>query len=81
VIPAVSSTDSYCIITGSFRSRKNAETQVDMLRKEGFTPEILNAPNGFFRVSAMKCVDMNKALGSKDSVGKKFPGSWVKKIN
>ena len=52
-----------------------------MLRKEGFTPEILNAPNGFFRVSAMKCVDMNKALGSKDSVGKKFPGSWVKKIN
>jgi len=81
VIPAVSSTDSYCIITGSFRSRENAETQVEMLRKEGFTPEILNAPNGFFRVSAMKCVDINKALGSKDSVGKKFPGSWVKKIN
>ena len=81
MIPAVSSTDSYCIITGSFRSRDNAETQVEMLRKEGFTPEILNAPNGFFRVSAMKCIDMNKALGSKDSIGKKFPGSWVKKIN
>jgi nucleoid DNA-binding protein len=81
VIPAVSSTDNYCIITGSFRSRENAETQVEMLRKEGFTPEILNAPNGFYRVSAMKCGDMNKALGSKDSIGKKFPGSWVKKTN
>jgi Sporulation related domain. len=80
VIPAISSVDNYCIITGSFRSRDNAEAQVEMLRKEGFTPEILNAPNGFFRVSAMKCVDMNKALGSKDSIGKKFPGSWVKKI-
>jgi len=80
LIPAVSSTDNYCIITGSFRSRENAETQIEMLRKEGFTPEILNAPNGFYRVSAMKCGDMNKALGSKDSIGKKFPGSWVKKI-
>jgi cell division septation protein DedD len=80
VIPAVSNSDSYCIITGSFRSRENAEAQVEMLRKEGFTPEILNAPNGFFRVSAMKYADMNKALGSKDSIGKKFPGSWVKKI-
>jgi hypothetical protein len=80
VIPAVSSTDNYCIITGSFRFKENAEAQVEMLRKEGFTPEILNAPNGFFRVSAMKCFDMSKALGSKDSIGKKFPGSWVKKI-
>jgi nucleoid DNA-binding protein len=80
VIPAVSSADNYCIITGSFRLKENAEAQVEMLRKEGFTPEILNAPNGFFRVSAMKCLDMSKALGSKDSIVKKFPGSWVKKI-
>jgi nucleoid DNA-binding protein len=81
VIPVISNMDNYCIITGSFRSRGNAETQAEMLRKEGFTPEILNAPNGFYRVSAMKCSDMNKALGSKDSIGKKFPGSWVKKLD
>jgi nucleoid DNA-binding protein len=80
VISDVSSIENYCIITGSFRLKENAEAQVEMLRKEGFTPEILNAPNGFFRVSAMKCLDMSKALGSKDSIGKKFPGSWVKKI-
>jgi len=80
MIPAVTSSNNYCIITGSFRSRDNAEAQVEMLRREGFSPEILNAPNGFFRVSAMKCIDMNKAIGSKDSIGKKFPGSWVKKI-
>jgi nucleoid DNA-binding protein len=80
VIPAADSTESYCIITGSFRSVGNALTQAEMLRKEGFSPEIINTPNGFFRVSAMKCSDMAKALGSKDSIGKKFPGSWVKKI-
>jgi nucleoid DNA-binding protein len=81
VIPAINSTDIYCIITGSFRSRENAETQAGMLKNAGFTPEIINAPNGFFRVSAMKCADMNNALGKKDSIGKKFPGSWIKKIN
>ena len=54
---------------------ENAETQSGMLKKEGFTPEIINAPNGFFRVSAMKCTDMNNALGKKDSIGKKFPGA------
>ena len=80
IIPAVNSTDRYCIITGSFRSRENAETQAEMLKKEGFAPEIINAPNGFFRVSAMRCTEMNNALGKKDSIGKKFPGSWVKKI-
>lgn len=80
IIPAVNSTDAYCIITGSFRSRENAETQAEMLKNEGFTPEIISAPNGFFRVSAMKCTDMNNALGKKDSIGKKFPGSWVTKI-
>ena len=80
IIPAVNSTESYCIITGSFKSRGNAESQFDKLKKEGFTPEIINAPNGFFRVSAMKCTDIDNALGKKDSIGKKFPGSWVKKI-
>jgi nucleoid DNA-binding protein len=81
IIPATGSPETYCVITGSFRSRDNAENQVEMLKNEGFTPEIINAPNGFFRVSAMRCTDMNNALGKKDSIGKKFPGSWVKKLN
>jgi nucleoid DNA-binding protein len=81
VIPAAGSAENYFIITGSFRSKENAETQLEMLKKEGFAPEIINAPNGFYRVSAMRCTDVNNALGKKDSIGKKFPGSWVKKMN
>lgn len=80
VIPTTGNTENYFIITGSFRSRENAEVQLEMLRKEGFDPEIISANNGFFRVSAMRCTDMNNAIGKKDSIGKKFPGSWVKKI-
>jgi nucleoid DNA-binding protein len=70
----------YFLITGSFRSRDNAEIQAEILKKDGFNSEILNAPNGFYRVSAMKCSDLDSALGKKESIGLKFPGTWVKKI-
>jgi nucleoid DNA-binding protein len=71
--------NNYCLIIGSFKFKENAEAQADILKNEGFTPEILNAPNGFYRVSALRCQDMNGALLKKDSLGKKFPGIWVKK--
>jgi nucleoid DNA-binding protein len=71
---------SYYLITGSFRSRENAEVQASSLRKNGYTPEIFDAPNGFFRVSAMSCSNIGDALGKTDSISKKFPGTWIKKI-
>jgi nucleoid DNA-binding protein len=83
VKPAISEIQtqgSYCIITGSFKAKENAETQVRMLEREGFTPEIISASNGFFRVSAERCATLNEALGRKENISGKFPGSWVKKI-
>ncbi len=71
---------NYCLITGSFKTRLNAETQAGMLKREGYTPEILNGPNGFYRVSAMKCTDLAAALAKKDSISGKYKGTWVKKI-
>ena len=67
----------YFLITGSFKSEDNAVAQAEMLKKEGFTPEIVAAPNGFYRVSAMMCHDVNTALTKKDSISKKFPGAWI----
>lgn len=69
--------NSYFVITGSFKSEANAAHQADMLREEGFTPEIVPASNGFYRVCAMACDNLNTALTKKDSIAKKFPGSWV----
>jgi len=79
IAPVTAETEIYILITGSFKSEANAASQVNMLKEEGFTPEIIAAPNGFYRVSAMICKDLNTALTKKDSISKKFPGAWVSK--
>lgn len=70
-------TNSYVVITGSFKSEDNAILQVNMLKEEGFTPEIITTSNGFYRVCAMTCDDLSTADFKKDSIAKKFPGTWV----
>jgi hypothetical protein len=77
VSPLVVEKNSYFVITGSFKSESNAINQAEMLKEEGFIPEIVPVSNGFFRVCALACTDLNTALTKKDSIAKKFPGSWV----
>jgi nucleoid DNA-binding protein len=77
VVPVVTETNSYYLITGSFKSEENANAQANMLKEEGFTPEIVAAQNGFYRVSAMNCNDLNIAKVKRDSISKKYPGTWV----
>lgn len=77
VVPVTAEGNFYFVITGSFKSEKNAVSQLNMLVAEGFTPEIVSAANGFYRVCAMMCNDLNTALSKKDSIEKKFPGSWI----
>lgn len=77
VVPVASDNYTYYIITGSFKSEENAVSQVKMLKEEGFVPEIVTTGNGFYRVCAMTCEDHNTALTKKDSIAKKFPGTWI----
>jgi len=78
VIPTVvAEANVYCLVTGSFKSEENAISQANILREEGYSPEIVAAPNGFFRVSAMMCDDLNTAKIRKDSISKNYPGTWV----
>ncbi len=77
--PPVVEADGYFLITGSFKSEQNALSQVNSLKSEGFDPEIVAAPNGFYRVCAMACRDMNTARTKKDSISGKFPGTWISK--
>ncbi len=76
-VPPVAETKVYYLITGSFRTEENAVSQVNMLKAEGFTPEIVVAPNGFFRVCAITCSDLVTANSKKDSIAGKFPGAWI----
>ncbi|MDP4224321.1 MAG: SPOR domain-containing protein [Bacteroidota bacterium] len=69
----------YGIITGSFKSEKNAISQVNKLKSQGFEPEINQATNGFYRVIAMKCADLETAKEKADSISGKFPGTWISK--
>jgi len=73
-------TDGYYLIVGSFKSMENAGQQVNKLKKEGFNPEIISAANGFFRVSAMRCNDLETALSQKENIVGKHPGTWIRKI-
>ena len=77
VNPVASEQRGYFVITGSFKSRENADSQVNILKEEGFSPEIVTADNGFYRVCAVMCNDLNTAVNKKDSISKKFPGVWI----
>ena len=75
--PVTIGANVFILITGSFRSEENAVSQVNTLKAQGFTPEIVVAPNGFFRVCAMVCNDLNTAEAKKDSISGQFPGAWI----
>lgn len=77
VSPVVKETNEYFVITGSFRSKDNAISQIDKLKEEGFSPEIVSTDNGFYRVCAVMCSDLHVAMTKKDSIADKFPGSWI----
>ena len=77
VVPVAADIYTYYIITGSFKSEENAVSQVNILKEEGFVPEIVTAGNGFYRVCAITCKDQNTALTKKDSIAKNFPGTWI----
>jgi nucleoid DNA-binding protein len=77
IAPVTIEANSYYLITGSFKSKENALSQVNKLKAEGYTPEIIDAPNGFYRVSAMMCSDVNTAKIKRYNISKEFPGTWV----
>jgi nucleoid DNA-binding protein len=71
--------EEFSIIAGSFKSEENAAVMMKKLSEEGYTPELINGPNGFFRVSALKCSSLSEAIQKKDSIGRKYSGTWVTK--
>jgi hypothetical protein len=77
ITPVAAEANPYYVITGSFKSKENADLQVNMLKEEGFSPEIIITDNGFYRVCAMTCTDLDIAVNSKDSIAKNFPGVWI----
>ena len=72
---------NYRLIIGSFMSYGNAQRQANALVAKGFTPEIIPASNGFFRVSAVGCPDLETAKLRKNNIISMFPETWILKAN
>ena len=75
-----SETNIYSVIAGSFRSASNAGFLMKKLTDEGYNPELVSASNGFYRVSVISCSSLIEAIQKKDSIGKKYSGTWITKI-
>ena len=80
VLPAKGVEEVYCLIAGSFKIENNAAILIKKLEGEGYKPELLRGPNGFYRVSVMRCSDLTEAANTKESIGKKYPGTWITRI-
>jgi nucleoid DNA-binding protein len=72
--------EAYYVVTGSFQSEANANSMMEKLSEEGYTPELIKGPHGFYRVSAIQCKSLTEAVGKKDSIGRKYAGTWVARI-
>ena len=80
-VAAGGSDEVWLVITGSFKSPENARILAQKLSEEGYSPEVSNAPNGFYRVSAVSCNSLGEAVKIKNELSLKYPGTWVKKGN
>jgi nucleoid DNA-binding protein len=80
MLPAERVEEVFCLIAGSFKSQENAAVLMKQLSEKGYNPELISGPNGFYRVSAMRCSDLNDASAKKDSISRFFPGTWITRI-
>jgi nucleoid DNA-binding protein len=72
--------ESYYVIAGSFQSESNAMNLMKKLSGEGYTPELINGPNGFYRVGVSRCGNLAEAVQKKDSISRKYSGAWIARI-
>lgn len=80
IIPARGTEEVFCLIAGSFKSQENAASLMKNLSDDGYMPELISGPNGFYRVSAMKCSGLSEASEKKDSISRKYAGTWITRI-
>lgn len=72
-------TQIYRLVAGSFKFRDNAMVMVQNLSEKGYDPQIIEAPNGFFRVCAVSFNDLTIASAEKAKIMEDFPGTWIQK--
>ena len=80
VVAPIVNKETFSVVTGSFKVKGNAESQVSALSKAGYAAEITETSNGFYRVSVGQYGSMAEATSQQEIlISKDFPGCWIKK--
>jgi cell division septation protein DedD len=65
--------EKYFVIIGSFKDPANAREHQTIVRKDGFSSEVLKNEAGLFRVSVMATNDITEARNEVRRIWAKFP--------
>jgi len=69
--------DIFHLIVGSFTDADNATRLFNELAIKGYEAEILRAPNGYYRVSAVSCGTMQEANEERKRLSSEFKEIWI----
>ena len=75
--PAVAEEARYYLVVGSFLDADNADRQFKDLAASGYSPELVRADNGYYRVSVSSWAAMDKAKEEHSRLSGRFPGLWI----
>ena len=67
----------YCIVAGSFKSQDNAKTLADEARSKGFEASLIEAANGYTRVSLGLFASRQDAIDRRYEILAAYPDCWV----
>lgn len=71
---------TFSVVIGSFLSKANAETQMDLLKKDGYEALVVKSEadgKTWYRVVATTFESKTDAAASKNALSAKFPGAWL----
>ncbi len=71
---------TFSVVIGSFLSKANAETQMDLLKKDGYEAQVVKSEadgKTWYRVVATTFESKTDAAASKNALSAKFPGAWL----
>jgi len=72
--------EKYFVIIGSFKDPSNAKEHQAIVKKDGFSSEVLKNDAGLYRVSVMATDDITDARNEVRRIWAKFPGysdTWM----
>jgi len=72
--------EKYFVIIGSFKDPSNAKEHQAIVKKDGFSSEVLKNDAGLYRVSVMATDDITAARNEVRRIWAKFPGysdTWM----